>query len=415
MFRNVLTLLCIVLAGTFVWSAPPDEITETLARAEALYYEAEFTKSIELLLRLDKELGAQTERLQEKARAKLQLALAYIGLNDNNQAKTYFRELYTLNPDYSVDPQQFSPKVVQFAEQAKAAESEIRCSAISSDAERQLSLGNTDAVMRSMASSQTKCTGLSALGPNLADLFFKQGMDAYRKAQMADALRKFRSALQVHPKHELAAQYIELAETKLQLDAERTLLAWRKDFEAGEFASAATDYRQLVSTSNAETVREVRAEYRKALSNLVESWNRACATHDAATMDKVRARMSELLPEPSIGEDILSKMTTCTTNTGCVQMTAQLALARLKTRVDPDFPPYVRSQIRVAPITVRVKTKINETGDVIGTEPQGGNAILYNSVQAAVNRWKFYPTIVPGGEARCVETEIPIVVTLKTN
>jgi len=133
-------------------------------------------------------------------------------------------------------------------------------------------------------------------------------------------------------------------------------------------------------------------------------------------MDQVRMRMSELLPDASIGEDILAKMTSCTmANTGCVQMNAQLALARLKTRVDPDFPPYVRSQIKVAPITVRVKTKINETGDVVGTEAQGGNAILYNSVQAAVNRWKFYPTIVPGGEARCVETEIPIVVTLKTN
>jgi len=414
MFRNILTLLCIVLACTFVWSTPLDEIAETLARAESLYYEAEFTKSIELLLRLDKSLQTQPDRLQEKISVKLQLALAYVGLNDNAQAKANFRQLYVLNPDYVLDPQQFSPKVVQFADQAKAEETEIRCNALSSDAERQLSQGNTDAVMRLMASNQTKCSSLSSLGPNLADLFFKEGLDAYRKTQMVDAARKFRSALQLQPKHELATQYIELAESKLQLDAERTLLAWRKDFDGGEFALAAKDYRQLVSQNNPETVGQVRTEYRKALSNLVDSWNRACANHDAATMDDVRLRMSELLPEPSIGDDILAKMTACT-DTGCLQMTPQLALARLKTRVDPDFPPYVRSQIKVSPVTVRMKTKINETGDVVVTEPQGGNAILYSAVQGAVNRWKFYPTIVPGGEARCVETEIPIVITFKLN
>jgi len=412
MSRTTLTLLFIVLAGRFAWSVPLDEVAETLARAETLYYQAEFTKSIELLLRLDKSLRLQSDHQQDRVSVKLQLALAYVGLNDNTQAKAYFRELYGLDSDYSIDPQRFSPKVVQFAEQAKAEEAEIRCNSISSDAERQLATGNTDAVMQLIASSQAKCTALSALAPLVADGIFKEGMDAYRKAQMGDALRKFRFALQVHPKHELAAQYVELAETKLQLDAERTLLAWRKDFEAGEFVSAAADYKLLVSQNNAETLNGIRADYRKVLSNLIESFNRACANRDTSTMDKLRVRINELLPDPSIGDDLLAAMTTCT-NTGCVQMSSQLALARLKSRVDPDFPPFVRSQLKVTPVTVRVKTKINETGDVVGAEAQGGNAILYNSVQSAVNRWKFYPTIVQGGEARCVETEIPIVVTLK--
>ena len=412
MFRNALTLLSFVFVGQFAWSTPLDEVAETLARAETLYYQAEFTKSIELLLRLDKSLRPLSDHQQEKVSVKLQLALAYVGLNDNSQAKAYFRELYALDSDYSIDPQRFSPKVVQFAEQAKAEEAEIRCNSISSDAGRQLAAGNKDAVMRVIASSQTKCSDVSALAPVVADIFFKEGMDAYRKAQMGDALRKFRSALQVQPKHELAAQYIELAETKLQLDAERTLLAWRKDFEAGEFGLAAADYKLLVSQNNAETLNGIRAEYRKVLASLVESFNRACSNRDVAGMDKLRVRISELLPDPSIGDDLLAAMTTCT-NTGCVQMSSQLALARLKSRVDPDFPPYVRAQIKVSPVTVRVKTKISETGDVVGAEAQGGNAILYNSVQAAVNRWKFHPTIVQGGEARCVETEIPIVVTLK--
>src|SRR5262249_11212016 len=225
-------------------------------------------------------------------------------------------------------------------------------------------------------------------------LLFKQGLEAYRKAQMANALQKFRSALQLQPKHDLATQYIELTESKLQLDAERTLLVWRKDFDAGEFALAAKDYRQLIAVNSADTVNQVRAEYRKALSSLVESWNRACASNDAVTLEKIRARVTELVPEPSLGEDVLERLT-CT-HTGCIQMSAQLALMRLKTRVDPDFPAFVRAQIKVSPVTVRVKTRISERGDVTASEPQGGNAILYNAVRAAVDRWKFAPAVVEG-------------------
>jgi hypothetical protein len=219
--------------------------------------------------------------------------------------------------------------------------------------------------------------------------------------------------VQLRPDHELAAQYIELTQNKLQLDTDRMLLVWRKDFEAGEFGLAAVDYRELISLTNPETINQVRGEYRKALSNLVEAWNRACANNDTLTMDRLRQRMSDLLPDPSIGEDILAKMTTCT-NAGCLPMTSQLALARLKSRVDPDFSSSIRAQMRV-PVTVRVKTKISETGDVVAAEPQAGNALLYGPVQTAVKQWKFYPTIVPGGDARCVETEIPIVITFKAN
>ena len=410
MFKHILAFLLVGSLARSTWSAPVDEISEALTRAEALYYEAESTKSIELLLHVDQLLRPQPDHLQEKITVKLQLALAYVGLNDTNEAKAHFRDLYALNSDYSVDPQRFSPKVVAVAEQAKAEQNEIRCRTVSNDAERQLGIGNPDAVMRLIASAQAKCSGLVPIAANTAELFFKQGLEAYRKAQMADALQKFRSALQLHPKHELALQYIELTESKLQLDTDRTLLAWRKEFDAGEFALAAKDYRQLISVSTADTVNQLRAEYRNALSGLIESWNRACASNDVVTLEKVRARVSEMLPEPSVGEDILDKMT-CT-QAGCIQMSAQLALLRLKTRVDPDFPAFVRAQIKVSPVTIRVKTRISETGDVMASEPQGGNAILYNSVRAAVDRWKFSPAIVQG-EARCVDTEIPIVISVK--
>src|SRR5215813_5677711 len=92
MLRNVLALLFIVSMGSPAWAAPADDVSDTLARAEALYYEADFTKSIELLQRLDQSLRTQRDHAREKVSVKLQLALDYIGLNNNNQAKIHFRE-----------------------------------------------------------------------------------------------------------------------------------------------------------------------------------------------------------------------------------------------------------------------------------------------------------------------------------
>jgi len=413
MYRKFLALLFVVSLGQVTWSASFDEVSETLARAEALYYEADFNKSIELLLRVDKLLQPQADHLQDKVSVKLQLALAYIGLNDNAHGKVYLRELYALDPDYVVDTQRFSPKVVVLAEQAKTEQDEVRCRTVGSDAERQLGMGNAEAVMRLVGPNQGKCAGLASIAASAADLATKAGIDAYKKGEMVDAVEKFRTALQLNSAHELATQYMELTQSKLQLNAERVLLEWRKDFDGGEFVLAATAYRRLVSVSGPAAINQVRAEYRKTLTDLVESWNEACANNDASTMEKIRLRVTELLPEPSIGEDILAKMTTCT-STGCIQMNPQLALARLRSRVDPDFSPTVRSQIKVSPITVRVKLRISATGDVSASEPQGGNALLYSALLNAVDRWKFSPAIVQG-EARCVDTEIPIVITLKGN
>jgi hypothetical protein len=275
------------------------------------------------------------------------------------------------------------------------------------DAQRQLGNGNTDAVVKSIGANGSKCSELVALNPKVADLLYKEGLDAYKKNHMEEAQQKFRSALRLEPKHELAAQYLEIAQSKQEIAADRTLLAWRKDFNAGAFSSAARDYRDLVPLSTSQTVDEVRLEYRRTLSNLADSWILACTNDDTNKMDEIRSRVDALLPEPSFAEDIQARMKSCV-HTRCIQMTSQLALTRLKNRVDPQFPPYTRSMMKESPVTVRVKAKISEGGDTVATELNGGNALLYDGVRAAVDQWKFSPAIVQG-EARCVDTEIPIV------
>jgi hypothetical protein len=203
---------------------------------------------------------------------------------------------------------------------------------------------------------------------------------------------------------------MDLTKTKLQLTADRIFLQWQKNFDSRLFAQAAADYRLLLSfndEANTQMIVDARTEYRKVLADLVESWNRSCMRGDEAAMKSIKAEMSELLPEPSFGEDLRERMTTCTKK-GCLQMIAPLAMARLKTRVNPELSPALQEFVRGSELTVRVKTKIDEAGNVTVSDTQGNNASVNAAVAAAVERWKFTPIIDQNG-TRCVETEIPIV------
>jgi thioredoxin-like negative regulator of GroEL len=407
MFGNIVALLIVVSIAGFAWPSPPDDIIEMLARAEALYYEADFAKSVELLLRADELLRQEPDHVKEKTDVKLQLALGFIGLNDADRAKAHLGELYVLDPDHRIDPQLFSPKVIRLAEEAKAEQQVLRCRPLLDEAESHLQTGNGEAVVKLIGANQAKCSSLATFFPKAADLVFKEGLQAYKKTQLSEALQKFRSALVLEPKHELAGQYVELTESKLQVTAERALLAWRKDFTAAEFTLAARGYHELASVSSFATIDEVRSEYRRALSGLVDAWNRACANNDPPAMQKLRAQIQELLPEPSFGEDILANMKTCSP-TGCIQMDPQVALTRLRHRVDPYFPVDVKSQIKVSPLIIHVKVRINEKGEVSSSDQRGGHPLLYNGIRTAIDRWKFAPAMTDDGKARCVDTEIPL-------
>jgi hypothetical protein len=276
------------------------------------------------------------------------------------------------------------------------------------EAQKQLAAGDSDAVVKLIGSSQAKCPGVVALSSNAADLIFKEGQDAYKKSQMTEALQKFRAALVLAPDHDLAAQYIELTERKLEVAADRALLAWHKDFNAGAFALAASDYRELTSMRSGPGIEDVRLEYRQVLSSRVDLWSRACAADDFAAMEKLRAEANALLPEPSFGVDILSRMNTCLPTT-CIQMDSPLALTRLKTRVDPQFSTQMISLVKDLPVTVRVKARIDVKGNLISSGAQGGDPRLYSTIRSAVDQWKFLPAVTENG-ARCVDTEIPIII-----
>jgi hypothetical protein len=316
---------------------------------------------------------------------------------------------------------------------------------------------------------------LAALEPAAAELVYKDGMADYKKGDFFHALQKFRETVKLAPKHEMGAQYVELTESKLQVAEDRALLQWQqqwqRNFDARQFKQAAADYRQIASLSDNQTLGRINAEYRRALIPLVEALNQTCGSDDQASRNQIRSQISEMLPDPSFGEDIRSKMVPCapveapveatkvaakvdsaarvdpkvtkidsrvesaadaqpsrgaqpsrvldsqgssyvpalpTAAAGCFQMDASLALIRLKSRVDPEIPKESRSYMQNSKVTVRVKARIDASGNVAVSAAEGTNIILNNAVRAAVEKWKFSPAMDQAGP-RCVDTEIPVV------
>jgi hypothetical protein len=445
MFRIAFVLLTMIHPVVqAAQAAPQDEVKDALAHAEALYYGARFSESIALLARVDDSLKTQPGRLQEKINTKLRLALAHIGLNETAQAKALLIELYALNLDYVLDPAQFSPKVIALANEAKNDQVKVQCQTAQDDARKYLNAGNTNALLDLDRSLRSKCPGLAAIEPEAAETFYRIGVAAYRKNDFSNALTSFQAAVTLSPEHELAFQYIDLTQSKLQLTQDRLLMQWQRDFEGRQLKAAASDYKEIKAsndTRSAATLTKVNGEYRKALTGLVETWNKTCPSADSVTMNTLRNQITDLLPEPSFGEDIRSQMVPCNPDAAraaanaaaaqaaqvaaakvqadatpppnaCVPMQSQLALTRLKTRVDPTITQELRVYLKNNPqVVVHVKVRITETGDVNIMGVTEGNPILNTAVRNAVAEWKFTPIRDQNG-IRCVDTDIPIAIRL---
>lgn len=442
MFRIAFALLATL--QSVVQPSPQDEVKDALAHAEALYYGARFSESIALLTRIDESLKTQPGRIQDKIDTKLRLALANIGLNDTAKAKTFLVELYALNIDYALDAAQFSPKVIAVAAEARVEQTKILCVSAQDDARKYLNAGNTNGFLELDRSLKSKCTTLAAIEPEAAESFYKTGVAAYRRGEFPNALSSFEAALTLSPQHELALQYVDLTRNKLQLNQDSLLLQWQRDFDSHQLSAAAADYRQILlskAPGSAAAATKVTGEYRKALTSLVETWNRSCPAGDAAAMNAIREQILTLLPDPSFGDDIRNQMKVCpppadkiaatpkaddsavaksqpagntdaAPNGACIPMQTQLVLTRLKTRVDPVITNELRTYLKNnSQVVTRVKTRISETGDVTVMGIADGNPILNNAVRSAVTAWKFTPIRDQNGP-RCVDTEIPITIKL---
>jgi len=375
--------IVILLAGTMPGAqavAPDADIRSTLARAEAAYYDARFTDAIALLSPLDTALEAKPDRIDDRVQIKLQLALAYIGLNQIPEAKARLSEIYDINPQFVMDPAKFAPKVLTLFNEVKA----------------------------SHASEDT----------------FKKAVEDYKRGHLPQSLSEFRTILKLNPNDVFAAQYLKLIQERLEISIGLLALEWHSQFDANNFSQAAETYRQLVAT-NLEgkadlSLDQIRAEYRKALTSMFQSWSEACKAKDSVSVTRIRSDSNELLPDASIGEDILNRMTNCVSSpaprvdiavkapppeptNGCIRNPATIAMTRLKTRVEPQVP----LEMRRKQLRVRAAVRIDDSGNTSVRALTGGSPVVNRAVVKAVQNWKFYPAKVDN-QPRCVETELPI-------
>jgi hypothetical protein len=408
MFRFAFVLL--LLAAPMTSSQTPasqQDPRAILTRAESLYFEARFKEALDLLIPLDVQLQRQPGRPSDRVAVKLQLALSHIGLNQTAEAKARLSELDEIDPEYSLDPALYAPKVLALFQEVRTERSATRCISICDAAAKDLQSGKVDDVMARAVAKPT-CACMSPFVQSASEVVFKQGVDAYKADNFVEATKKFRSVLASNPQHPMATQYMELITGRVDLAVERIQLDWKKSFDAHDYPHAAASYRQLLALSSEEKAKpllaQMRTGYRDVLTTMAESWNRACSAGDVNMTNSLRAQAADILPEASIGQDILDKMAGSCELQGCVQMTAQLALVRLRTRVNPDVPDFTRVP---RPVNVRVQVKIDENGEVTVKDVQGGPINWHEAIKAAVEKWKFVPAIV-FDQPRCVETEIPI-------
>lgn len=292
-------------------------------------------------------------------------------------------EVYSLDPDFRMDEQQFSPKVISLANEAKTEQRNARCKAALEEARENLAVGDAKALLGLLQSMKPMCAVLGVVEPEAVELVFKKGLSDYRQGHLSNALQSFRAALSIAPTHEMAAEYLELTENKLQLAGDRALVEWQKNFQTRQFKEAAAVYRRTAALDDAgsmATLNRISMEYRQSLEPLAESWNAACSSGDEEKIGEIRDEVAELLPEPAFGADIRARMVPCAPATtppstpaplpsearlaasmepevtpplvtsadsrACFQMDASLPLVRLKQRVEPVFSPQVLNYLQ---------------------------------------------------------------------
>src|SRR5262245_2535768 len=401
-----------------IWVAPfqlptPELVTGTLNRAQALYYDARFQETIDLLLPLDRALRSDEKRTKERIDIKLQIALAHVGLGQIPEATTRFGEICALDPDYSLDPKRFAPKVVSAFEEAKEENEKVQCRTLCAEVDKLLDAENAPALLALIQQARSRCTCIEASALDAGNHFYDLGVDAYRKEMLGPALQNFRFATQFNPDHTLARSYIDLTRNRLELAADQMFLKWRREFDGGQFGLAAASYRALetanIEGSASEAIDKVRAGYRAQLSPLINSWRLACSKGDSFSMTQARRQAEEMLPDPGFRRDFMAEMDATCTKQDCIQLSPTTALSRVTVREDAKLPPGIvpRPVPQNFALTVRVKVRVDETGNVTVIDPESIQSNIRDAVVAAASKWKFSPDSA-GTTTRCMETTIPI-------
>jgi tetratricopeptide (TPR) repeat protein len=418
--HQVILLSLAIISGRIseATASMPQNFSAELSRAISFYNANEFQESVILLTELDKRVGTEPQTKTELLIVKVYLALALVGLKQNDQAKARFVELCKLDNTYVPNLKDSPPDAIVLYNQAKAS-----CEANSS----------------STTSSRNN---------SIAQAIFLQGKELYESGKFRDALKYFNVVLAMDSTHELAREYSELTRQRLKVLTERLYVEWRTNFGARQFEKAAAVYRRIRADQeldSGELPARIASEYEKALLVPVNSWKEACASRDGRTLDSLRDEVLTIAPGLPFALDALGHMPPCpgganvpdsskqveypsdlsTARTdaegpaaepdpprtppsqsvsSCMHGDPLLAMARIKTRINPQIEPSLQRYIGRG---IVVSIHIDEQGNVAVKEVAKASPRIAEAIKSAVEQWKFKPAVIDN-QARCVETDIPI-------
>jgi tetratricopeptide (TPR) repeat protein len=421
----------LVLAGSLIiWlictasAQVKQDVSADLARAQTFYNSSQFQESLILLTELEKRIGTGPEQTNDLLKTKLYMGLAYMGLNQNDQAKSKFVEVCKLDGQYTLNRDMYPAKVISLYNEAKT------------------------------ACATPPPRDLAAQGESsIAQSTFLRGKELYEKGQFQDALKYFNVVLALDDKHELAKEYADLAQQRLEIQTQRGYTEWRLAFDAKQYDKAAAAYDRIRAdqqTPAKEATKQIESEYQTTLSNLVAQWKAACATRELARLDPIRIEATNIAAGLPFGPDALAQLQPCAPRTPapglagssnkplptstpaapqpapptvqpapanatppppqpfndsrCIQGDPMLAMTRLKTRVNPQIEPALQRYIGRG---IAVSIEIDEQGNVTVKDIVKANSRIAEAIKTAVVQWKFNPTIIDN-QPRCVDTELPI-------
>jgi tetratricopeptide (TPR) repeat protein len=287
---------------------------------------------------------------------------------------------------------------------------------------------------------------------SIAQSTFMRGKELYDKGQFQDALKYFNVVLALDEKHELAKEYADLAQQRLEIQTQRGYTEWRLAFDAKQYDKAAAAYDKIRAdqqTAAKEATKQIESEYQTTLSNLVAQWKAACASRELTRLDPIRIEATNIAAGLPFGPDALAQLQPCAprapgpavssnrpppitsaaaepqptppsvksapanvtppppeslNDSRCIQGDPMLAMTRLKTRVNPQIEPALQRYIGRG---IGVSIEIDEQGNVTVKDIAKANPRIAEAIKAAVSQWKFNPTIIDN-QPRCVDTELPI-------
>ena len=383
-----------------------EDITADLARAEALYYGAEFEPAITLLHDLERRIGNDPQRAADRLRIRLYLGLAHLGLNQTENARSRFVEVCQLDRKYTLSAADYSPKVITLFDEAKEMCAQSYCADVCSQIGAAVAEGKISVAQEQIeAAGQCPCAAAST--GLIANARYKRAMELYGQGLFPEAVKELNSVLALDSTHELAREYLKLSQQRMELTTQQAFADWRMNFDARQYDKAAAAY-QKVRSSNVESLArqltgQLESEYAKALSGLVTNWKVACAAGDPLRMDTIRKEAEALGAGLPFSRAPLAEMGQCVAQ-GCVRGDPVLAMNRLKSRVNPQIEPALQRYVSRG---IRVSIEIDLEGNVTVKQITNANIRLAEALRIAVAQWKFYPAVI-NNLSRCVETELPI-------